>query len=104
MRQFVALDPAVRVLVAHGLTDLVTPYFASKLLLDQVPDQGGGDRLQLRVYGGGHMFYSRDASRAALHGDAELLVNAALSAAGPNHPIPAAAPATLDTSGAPSIR
>jgi carboxypeptidase C (cathepsin A) len=82
MRQFLALDPATHVLVAHGLTDLVTPYFASKLLLDQVPDQGPGDRLQLRVYGGGHMFYSRDASRAALHGDAETLVRAALAGAG----------------------
>ena len=83
MRQFLALDPTTHVMVAHGLTDLVTPYFSSKLLLDQVPDLGLGERLQLRVYGGGHMFYSRDASRAALHGDAEALFHAALSAAGP---------------------
>jgi len=108
LRQFLALDPSVQVLVAHGLTDLVTPYFASKLLLDQVPDQGGGDRLQLRVYGGGHMFYSRDASRAALHGDAEALVNAALAAAAGNLPpaqSPAAVPpAALERSGAPATR
>ena len=82
MRQFLALDPAAHVLVVHGLTDLVTPYFSSKLLLDQVPDQGHGDRLQLRVYGGGHMFYSRDASRAAFHGDAETMVRAVLATAG----------------------
>lgn len=78
LRQFLALDPAARVLVVHGLTDLVTPYFATQLLLDQAPDWG--DRLQLRVYGGGHMFYSRDASRAALHADAEAIVMAALAA------------------------
>ncbi len=96
MRQFLALDPATHVLVAHGLTDLVTPYFASKLLLDQVPDQGSGDRLQLRVYGGGHMFYSRDASRAALHGDAETLVRAALAGAGTAGPAP--------TSNGPALR
>ena len=83
LRQFLALDPAAHVMVAHGLTDLVTPYFASQMLLNQVPEAGGGDRLQLRVYGGGHMFYSRDASRAALHGDAEALVAASL-AAGPS--------------------
>jgi len=99
MRQFLALDPAAHVMVAHGLTDLVTPYFASKLLLDQVPDQGPSDRLQLRVYGGGHMFYSRDASRAALHADAEALVRAALSATGPGSP-----PPTPGTPSAPALR
>ena len=76
LRQFLALDPAAHVMVAHGLTDLVTPYFASQMLMNQVPDAGGGNRLQLRVYGGGHMFYTRDASRAALHADAEALVAA----------------------------
>ncbi|GAC1345067.1 MAG: peptidase S10 [Acetobacteraceae bacterium] len=80
LRQYLALDSATRVMVAHGLTDLVTPYFASKLLLDQTPLFGAGGRLQLHVYGGGHMFYSRDASRASLHGDAAALVTAALAA------------------------
>ena len=80
LRQYLALDPTVRVLVAHGLTDLVTPYFASKLLLDQVPETVPPGRLALRAYGGGHMFYSRDASRAALHRDAAALVGAALAA------------------------
>ena len=86
MRQFLALDPSTRVLVAHGLTDLVTPYFASQLLLNQVPELSLGDRLQLRVYGGGHMFYSRDASRAALHGDTEAMFRAALAAPGAGRP------------------
>ena len=96
LRQYLALDPTVRVLVAHGLTDLVTPYFASKLLLDQVPETQPPGRLELRAYGGGHMFYSRDASRAALHGDAAALVGAALAVeadapgtAGLAQPIPA---------------
>jgi len=92
MRQFLALDPATHVLVTHGLTDLVTPYFATQLLLNQVPELGPGDRLQLRVYRGGHMFYGQDASRAALHGDAEALVTAALAALGPGSPPPAAPP------------
>ena len=78
LRQYLALDPTVRVMVAHGLTDLVTPYFADKLLLDQVPETAPPGRLELRVYGGGHMFYSRDASRAALHEDAAALVTATL--------------------------
>ena len=80
LRQYLALDPSARVLVAHGLTDLVTPYFASKLLLDGVPETAPPGRLQLRVYGGGHMFYGRDASRAALREDAAALVAAVTGA------------------------
>jgi carboxypeptidase C (cathepsin A) len=80
LRQYLALDPTVRVAVAHGLTDLVTPYFESKLLLDQTPQFGTPSRLELLTYGGGHMFYSRDASRAALHQDVAALVAAALGA------------------------
>ena len=37
LRQYLALDPTTRVAVAHGLTDLVTPYFGDKLLLQQTP-------------------------------------------------------------------
>jgi carboxypeptidase C (cathepsin A) len=69
-----ALDPSLRVLIAHGITDQVTPYFASKLLIDQVPLMGGADRLQLNVYGGGHMLYFDDKSRAALREDARKLI------------------------------
>ncbi|GJE39402.1 S10 family peptidase [Methylobacterium persicinum] len=73
-----SLDGKLRVLVAHGATDLVTPYFASKLELSQVPPYGGG-RLGLSVYPGGHMFYFRSASRAALHQDAAALYSAAIA-------------------------
>jgi carboxypeptidase C (cathepsin A) len=69
-----ALDPELRILVTHGMTDLVTPYFATKLLLDQVPVLGEPDRLRLEVYGGGHMFYFDDRARAALRDDARRLV------------------------------
>jgi carboxypeptidase C (cathepsin A) len=73
LRSALALDPRLRVLVAHGIADLVTPYFASKLLLDQVPPTGPPDRLELRVYPGGHMFYSQDDGRAALAAEGERL-------------------------------
>jgi carboxypeptidase C (cathepsin A) len=61
-----ALDPRLRVLIAHGMFDLVTPYFATRLLLDQMPAFAGPDRMRLAIYPGGHMFYTDDASRAAL--------------------------------------
>lgn len=75
LREALALDTRMRALVAHGATDLVTPYFENKLILRQLPDFGPG-RLTLRVYGGGHMFYSRDASRHAFRADVEGLVKA----------------------------
>jgi carboxypeptidase C (cathepsin A) len=78
LRNALAGDRDLHVLVAHGANDLVTPYFASELILDQLPVYGSADRLKLAVYGGGHMFYSRDASRRALREDALALYNAAL--------------------------
>jgi carboxypeptidase C (cathepsin A) len=84
MRQALALDPKLRVLVAHGFTDLVTPYFASQLLLDQLPDLGPERRATLQVYGGGHMFYTRDSSRQTFRTDAERLIQEALRARADN--------------------
>ncbi|MBJ6125748.1 S10 family peptidase [Microvirga splendida] len=80
LRQALALDGKLRVLVTHGFTDLVTPYFASQLLLNQLPDLGPQKRVGLAVYEGGHMFYSRQASRQAFKADAERLFDEALQA------------------------
>jgi carboxypeptidase C (cathepsin A) len=74
LKQELALDPHFRVLIAHGLTDEVTPYFASQLLIDQIPPMGDPERLRLVVYGGGHMVYALDPSRAALREDARRLI------------------------------
>lgn len=74
LRQIVALDPKLKVLVAHGLFDLVTPYFGSKIQLDQLPAFASPDRVKLVVYPGGHMFYSREASRKAFRAEAETLM------------------------------
>jgi carboxypeptidase C (cathepsin A) len=76
LRESLAFDPRLRVIVTHGASDLVTPYFADQLILDQLPVFGTADRLKLLVYGGGHMYYSRDASRRALRTDAEQLYRA----------------------------
>ncbi|WP_112663305.1 S10 family peptidase [Microvirga flavescens] len=79
LRQALALDGKLRVLVVHGFTDLVTPYYASQLLLDQLPDFGPERRVALRVYGGGHMFYSRDTSRQTFRADVQRLFQDALN-------------------------
>ena len=76
LRSALALDPQLKVIVAHGMTDLVTPYFESKLLLDQLPALGSPQRIKLELFPGGHMFYSRDASRQLLREDARMMIEA----------------------------
>jgi carboxypeptidase C (cathepsin A) len=73
LRTDLAADPGLHVLVAHGLFDLVTPYFRTKVMLDQIEPGAGGDRLRLIVLRGGHMFYSRDESRLALRDAARAM-------------------------------
>lgn len=74
LRQILALDPKLKLLVGHGLFDLATPYFGSKILLDQLPAYASPERVKLVVYPGGHMFYSRDAARQAFRTEAETLM------------------------------
>lgn len=66
LRRAQALDPRLKVLVAQGLSDLVTPYYANTLLLDLTPLAGAPDRSVFLAVPGGHMFYAVDSSRAAL--------------------------------------
>ncbi|MBV9201663.1 MAG: septum formation initiator [Alphaproteobacteria bacterium] len=63
--------PAMKVLIASGRYDLVTPYFSSRWLVDQLEiPEATRSAIQLRVYDGGHMLYMRPASRALLARDA----------------------------------
>jgi carboxypeptidase C (cathepsin A) len=74
LRQILALDPKLKVLVGHGLFDLATPYFGSQIQLDQLPGFASPDRVKLVVYPGGHMFYARDASRQAFRSEVQALM------------------------------
>ena len=71
--QAVALDPSLRVLVAHGMFDIVTPYFATTLRLRDIPAAAGAERVKLTTYRGGHMFYANDDSRVAFRADAAAM-------------------------------
>jgi carboxypeptidase C (cathepsin A) len=66
LRQAVAADPKLRVLIAHGWNDLSCPFMGSILTVDQMPVMGDSARVAVREYPGGHMFYSRADSQAAL--------------------------------------
>jgi carboxypeptidase C (cathepsin A) len=74
LKEILALDPKLKLLVGHGLFDLATPYFGTKILLDQLPAYASPERVKLVVYPGGHMFYSRDASRQAFRTEAQAMM------------------------------
>jgi carboxypeptidase C (cathepsin A) len=74
LRQILALDPKLKLLIGHGLFDLATPYFGTRMQLDQLPAFASPDRVKLAVYPGGHMFYSRDASRQAFRTEVQALM------------------------------
>ena len=76
-RQAVAVDPKMKVLIVHGYDDLSCPYMVSKIVVDQMPLMGDPSRVQVKVYPGGHMFYSRPASQAALRHDVMVMYGAA---------------------------
>jgi carboxypeptidase C (cathepsin A) len=70
LREAVAVDPKLNVLIVHGWSDLSCPFMASILIADQMPIMGNRQRVRVKEYVGGHMFYSRIASQQALRADA----------------------------------
>jgi carboxypeptidase C (cathepsin A) len=73
LRQAVAADPKLRVVIAHGWNDLSCPFMGSVLTVDQMPVMGDPARVAVYEYPGGHMFYSRPASQAALRKDVQAM-------------------------------
>ena len=71
LRQAVAADPKLRVLIAHGWNDLSCPFMGSILTVDQMPPMGDPTRVAVHEYPGGHMFYSRHDSQASLRKDVQ---------------------------------
>ena len=63
-RYGMALNPHLKAFITHGRYDLVTPYFSSDRLRNLMRlDPEMADRLTVRHFGGGHMFYAWEASR-----------------------------------------
>ena len=71
LREAVAADPKLRVLIVHGWNDLSCPFMGSVLSVDQMPPMGDPSRVAVREYPGGHMFYSRPESQGALRKDVQ---------------------------------
>jgi carboxypeptidase C (cathepsin A) len=69
LREAVAADPKLRVLIVHGWNDLSCPFMGSVLTVNQMPVMGDPARVAVREYPGGHMFYTRPSSREELRKD-----------------------------------
>ncbi len=69
LREAVAADPKLRVLIVHGWNDLSCPFMGSVLTVDEMPVMGDPTRVSVKEFPGGHMFYTRDSSRIELRKD-----------------------------------
>jgi len=76
LREIVANDSKMHVLIAHGWNDLSCPFMASVLIVNQMPVMGGRHRVQVHEYPGGHMFYTRPDSQKAFRKDVMALFQA----------------------------
>ncbi len=74
LRESVAADPKLRVLIVHGWNDLSCPFMGSILSVDQMPIMGDPSRVQVHEFPGGHMFYTRPVNQDSLHKLAETMV------------------------------
>jgi carboxypeptidase C (cathepsin A) len=75
LRRALALEPRLKVMIAHGVADLQTPYMMSRYVKDHMPD-ALGNRIALKLYAGGHMLYLHAQSRDRLRDDAAELYGA----------------------------
>jgi carboxypeptidase C (cathepsin A) len=73
LRQLLALTPSFRLMIAHGYSDMVTPYSVSRYVLNHMPPNVEGERTELKLYRGGHMFYTDPQSRKAFTTDARTM-------------------------------
>lgn len=78
LREALEYDKEMPVLITHGLMDLLTPYYATRLLINQIPSDAPS-RLSFKAYPGGHMFYTRAQSRESFKIDAQKLVQDVLT-------------------------
>ena len=77
LRVLLSFDPSYRLLIGHGLSDLVTPFAASEYVINHLPPLPPAGRVQLKLYPGGHMLYLDPASRKAFSTDAAKFYRAA---------------------------
>jgi carboxypeptidase C (cathepsin A) len=70
IRDLLAVAPSLRILIAHGYSDMVIPYAVSRYVIEHLPQIGAPGRVELKLYRAGHMFYLDDAARRAFTAEA----------------------------------
>lgn len=70
LRDLLSVIPSFRIMVAHGYSDILTAYGASRYVLNHLPAGISKGRTELKLYRGGHMFYTNDQERRAMFNDA----------------------------------
>jgi carboxypeptidase C (cathepsin A) len=79
-RYGMSLNPHMKAYITHGRYDLVTPYYASDRLRNLMRlDPEMADRVTVRHFGGGHMFYAWEASRRSFTDEIRSFVAGALA-------------------------
>ncbi|MGC9197879.1 MAG: S10 family peptidase [Acidobacteriaceae bacterium] len=73
LREAMAADPKLNVLVVHGWDDLSCPFMGSLLTQNQLPVKLAS-QFSVHEFPGGHMFYSRWSNGSGLHSLGEDLV------------------------------
>lgn len=74
LSQALRLEPSLRVFVAAGYYDLVTPFFDAEYTLNRHDIPAG--RVEYHYYGGGHMMYVNEPSRTQLLEDVRRFMQA----------------------------
>ena len=78
LKAAMSLNRHLKALIAHGYYDLVTSYFASRYVVDQMAlDPAIRGNMTLATYSGGHMFYTRSEARRRLTEDARTFYRSA---------------------------
>jgi carboxypeptidase C (cathepsin A) len=73
LRELLATTPSFHLMIAHGYSDMVTPYAVTRYVLNHLPPTEGEERAQLKLYRGGHMLYLDPDSRKAFTADARTV-------------------------------
>jgi carboxypeptidase C (cathepsin A) len=79
LRYGMSLNSHMEVYITHGLYDLVTPFFSTDrltALMRLTPEQK--EKLTVKHYPGGHMFYARETSRISFYEDMKKFYSKAL--------------------------
>jgi carboxypeptidase C (cathepsin A) len=81
LKAAMSLNRHLKALITHGYHDLVTSYFASHYVVDQMAlDPEIRANLKVATYSGGHMFYTRSDARRRFAEDAAAFYRSAIIA------------------------